>query len=385
MYLNKFLLLITLLVSFAFQNASHGQEELPQELERIRRIVLSRGDDPGAVAYLVQLSRDLSSSEAATLYFQVAQDYLRSAKYNTAGELLRQLVDQHPQEASTRDAISTLILLYSSCEIAHTQQSHRPAKEGNTGFATYALHLAGQSRMKSAELANDPEILLLSAVAARQSGRPQLAQGFLTPLEHNARAKDWHRRALAEEWLQGDREQDPPIAVRPCKSINQRPQLDGILNEVYWSSATVANPQPPYTVFFAYDEEFLYIAAECQKLSVLKYNKDDRPRSYDADLSEHDRLRLRLDLDRDYSTWFELSVDHRGWTAERCWQATSWNPRWYVAANQDGPTWTIELAIPLKELKGQLPTSGDAWAFSLQRVAPGLPAEAEDFELLLFE
>ena len=57
------------------------------------------------------------------------------------------------------------------------------------------------------------------------------------------------------------------------------------------------------------------------------------PRQRDADLSAHDRVTLRLDVDRDYTTAFELVVDHRGWTHDACWNDATWNPKWFVAAN----------------------------------------------------
>ena len=64
----------------------------------------------------------------------------------------------------------------------------------------------------------------------------------------------------------------------------------------------------------------------------------------------HDRVAVRLDVDRDYTTAFELAVDHRGWTHDACWNDATWNPTWFVAAAADESTWTVEAAIPLAEL-----------------------------------
>jgi hypothetical protein len=118
---------------------------------------------------------------------------------------------------------------------------------------------------------------------------------------------------------------------------------------------------------------------------------------------------LLVDLDRDYITWFELTVDSRGRTADRCGEDASWNPEWYVAASEarpgedrfastepaevSGPAgagdhWTIEAAIAFTSLTDQPPMPGDAWAVAIDRHAPTVapPASAPaDFALLLFQ
>ena len=48
----------------------------------------------------------------------------------------------------------------------------------------------------------------------------------------------------------------------------------------------------------------------------------------------------------------------------------AWDPDWYVAAVEDDASWTIEAAIPLKELVPRPPARGDAWAVGLQRTIP---------------
>jgi hypothetical protein len=113
----------------------------------------------------------------------------------------------------------------------------------------------------------------------------------------------------------------------------------------------------------------------------------------------HDRVDLLLDINRDYTSFWRLTVDHRGWTGESVLGDRSWNPRWYVAQRSDGETWTVEAAIPLDEL-GPGPQTGDAWAVGVQRVVPGAGLQSwthgaehgagaeprpQEFGLLLFE
>ena len=104
---------------------------------------------------------------------------------------------------------------------------------------------------------------------------------------------------------------------------------------------------------------------------------------------------ILLDLDRDYQTYFHLQIDQRGAVAEDCWGDRTWNPTWFVACKSGPDGWTAEAAIPLKELTGDAPTIGKAWAVNVVRILPGrgvqawsLPADVrprpEGMGLLLF-
>ena len=79
-----------------------------------------------------------------------------------------------------------------------------------------------------------------------------------------------------------------------------------------------------------------------------------------------------LDVDRDYASYYRLTVDHRGWTGEACLGNVHWNPTWYVAYATTEQDWTLEAAIPLAELVPQRPQPKDAWAMGVQRIVPGV-------------
>ena len=370
------LIALATLSTYAQDKASHEQTS------RIRQIVLSRGEDSAAVAHLVQLTRDLSPADAAVLFGQLASDYLTAGKHDQAAEVLSQLIDQYQGLPAADEAALTLVRLYTSSEVLHTQ-AKKPISSAEE-LATYALHLAGQARSRRPALANDPAHAFQSAVAARLSNRLPFAQSFLSPLKHNPRMRPWHERAQAEQWLTTSRQEEGPLAVRRAARIGSRPHLDGQLQESFWQNRLAASQSKATHAWFARDDEFLYLAVQCEKRPEIRYAADDRPRSYDADLSDHDYVRLRFDLDRDYATCFELSVDHRGWTADRCWLAQDWNPRWFVAAAQNATHWTLEGAIPWSELGGP-PPSPAAWALAVERQIPGFDAVPAEFELLLFE
>jgi hypothetical protein len=122
----------------------------------------------------------------------------------------------------------------------------------------------------------------------------------------------------------------------------------------------------------AHDEEFLYIAIVCQKIKSLTYEKTNQPRPRDSDLSKLDRMTLRIDSDRDVKTFFELQLDHRGWSSDALTSGefgrnSNWNPTWYIAQNYSDTTWTIEAAIRLSELTADPNFSGQHWGFSALR------------------
>jgi len=366
-----------------------------QALERIRKIVLNQGEDSRALANLVQLTRDQPAAAAAQLYSDLADDYLKLGKYDQAANLLQQLLNQYADQPVAEASLVKLLRLYSSSEVSHTQTprttSNAKVKEGQYGFLRYAQHLAESTLQKHPALANDPALHFQRAVIARRSSGPQAAQGWLTKLKHNSQAGSWRTCAQTEKWLQENnfeegREDKTKKPVVICHRTDQRPHLDGVLDDSLWQSSK--------TIQLAYDQEFLYLALRYPKVASQTYEVDTRPRTHDADLSNHDHVRLRLDLDRDYATCFELSVDHRGWTNDRCWYDASWNPQWFVAAGGDASTWTIEAAIAWRELTASAPRSGQAWAVAWNRILPiskshspseETPATGKPFSLLLFE
>ena len=116
----------------------------------------------------------------------------------------------------------------------------------------------------------------------------------------------------------------------------------------------------------------------------------------DGDLTSRDRVEILLDVDRDYSSYYHLVVDHRGHTAESCFGDATWNPQWFVAAAGDENYWTAEAAIPLKEIGPEAPQVRTVWAVGVQRTVPrvgfqsltqpaAITVRPEGFGLLAFE
>jgi hypothetical protein len=219
----------------------------------------------------------------------------------------------------------------------------------------------------------------------------------------------WRRAAATEQWLAEPTETPPPKEITRCATIAQRPRLDGVFDEPFWQTLHTlqigepigrgqqggASPQGA-TLRLGRDDAFLYIAITCPKREGVTYTFDESPRPRDADLAAQDRVTLRFDTDRDYTTCFELTVDHRGWTHDAAWSDDKWDPAWYVAASGDSATWMIEAAVPLAELATSSPQSRDVWAVGVRRTIPRFGAfswpprqqvddSPEQYGLLIFD
>ena len=186
----------------------------------------------------------------------------------------------------------------------------------------------------------------------------------------------------------------PPKAVAYCRLTDERPYLDGKLDDACWQAAA---PMPLRDAVggsagdfktearMANDHDFLYVAVRCTHPADRREAAGCKPRTHDADLSGHDRVSILLDVDRDYATCFHFEVDQRGCVADDCWGDRTWDPRWFVAVHKEDTEWVVEAAIPLAALTGDGVTPGRAWCCNVIRTVPGrgvqawsLPAEAPE-------
>ena len=213
----------------------------------------------------------------------------------------------------------------------------------------------------------------------------------------------WSACAHGELWLVQSKGA-PPKPTLVCVTAPAKPRLDGLLDDAVWRRAKPAalrsslhdDSQWPATVMLAHDDEFLYIAVRCRQAPGARYEDAGGRRVRDADLSAHDRVDVLIDLDRDFATYYRLTIDHRGWTHDSCWGDSTWDPTWYVAVRSEGGHWTAEAAIPLGQLTRRHPTAETVWAVGLERTVPGVgfqswstPATTaispEGFGYLMFE
>ena len=274
-----------------------------------------------------------------------------------------------------------------------------------------AAALAKQLQTTSPNLFQSPEIQFPLAALRRSDGSVRGGDAIMRNFVTNAINPETKQLAERDLWA-SFATPETPNWLAYCDQATERPHLDGLLSDPCWSTAKEifltesptssdasddASSRKRSMLMLAYDREFLYVAMRVPREAGPP---QDPPlttgRQHDADLSRHDRVSIRLDIDRDYSTWYEFQVDQRGWTAESCWEDRRWNPTWYVAAERDETDWRVEAAIPWKDLSPTPPQPSTIYGLSVLRTTPSVglqswthPATAKtqpaSFGLLKFE
>jgi photosystem II stability/assembly factor-like uncharacterized protein len=407
-------------------------------------------EDPAARARLAQLAESWDEESAAALLAELARLCLAAGHLQGAAETRELIVRRFPAHRESAAALAWLTAYYASSETARVDAPRGGRGEEAAGLGgasaetprnavqqAAAFDAGGRFEASPAPVTNlsprqrcersvellgllagrfplayeQPAVRFPAAVAQGRSGQRVAAEQHWLATEHRDPLYAWQASAAAERWLRDGGERPPAKPVVRCRRADRPPQLDGRLDEPFWQGAAAIlesrPPRPqacrPAEVRWAYDELHLYVALSCPHAAGVTYAADARPRPQDADLSPFDHVRLRLDRDRDYVTWFELAVDARGFVADACWGASSWNPLWYVAAEThaaaggDGPPrWHVEAAIPWTELAENRPEPREAWAVAVERIVPRAelqtlagpaanPPGPENFALLLFD
>ena len=178
----------------------------------------------------------------------------------------------------------------------------------------------------------------------------------------------------------------------------QRPYLDGKEDEPLWETATTIELRDPWvpkqesatTIRLSRDAEFLYVFSRSpitdregkmgtsnQNTVVRSKLTDQVQKRFDNVRVSSDQVRIRIDIDRDYATWFEFAWSASGEKTESCNDMAFWNPTWFVATLEEEDAWTTEIAIPLSELLGahepsKLDWGSEVWAVNACRSIPSI-------------
>lgn len=384
-------------------------------------------DSARYAAHIGDLTSDLDPSTAGNVIYQLAQHYRHDGKWPHAAETLSLLAQQYPDHPLAEAALVWLVHYWSSGECAWRErrlaQSNgsqavasqiagqlsaiQPATalaqvlpgKNQVASQTKVPHVQGRMMIVDDTLEADrparaaalgrllaqrspatfaePDVRFPLAAVHRKQGLTKQADQYYLDVARLRTHDAWWACAAGERWLKDSRDV-PPKEILSAPT-GPKPRLDGRLDDDLWQRAQPTElhgnsdeDAPSAHVRIAYDDGFLYIAVECQQAAEADYLPGDGARTHDADLSQHDRVDVYLDIDRDFATYYCFSIDHRGWTGETCWDDKTWNPQWFVAAATSEGTWTVEAAIPLTELTGEAPKSKDVWAVGIQRTIPGL-------------
>jgi hypothetical protein len=403
---------------------------LAQRRHHLRELLKRTEGNAAWVGQVMNLTEGLSAAAGGELLYQLAEGYRAAGRLDLAADTYYLLARRWPDHPLSDRAVVWLVQFYASGEAACRLAGPRPEDVrqttttspdenesvehvGGTSVldpARPAVGLSRDDRLRRAvqlgeyleaarpELFTEPAVRFPIVAAQRQLGFANPASRYFLTLRQLPADDLWRRSAETEEWLANPKELPPTKLFGACRTVDKRPHLDGKLDEPFWEAADGLKLKDTQnalgTARLAYDQQFLYLALECPKATGLDYTTDDQSRSRDADLSQNDRVTMRFDIDRDYTTHFELVVDHRGWTHDACWGDASWNPTWYVASASDDVSWTVEAAIPLANLTSDPPATRHVWAVSIRRDIPRFGSASwagaindspDTFGMLLFE
>lgn len=391
-----------------------------------------------ALGQVGQLAEELPGNRGAEVLSQTATGLHRSGQAAMAADLHTQLIQNYPQSPLASLSAKWLIRYYASREcheryLADGADSPPPVAQQLTGqpplagsadsvpvqqasfetqthstrstsAANRGMAVVTQAQRHWPWLLSDPALAFSLERLHTDVGQSRQAESFLARIIAQGAESPWY------EWVQtemimnrGHGHHDLPVAS--CLTATTPPKLDGRLDDPIWQAVRPIDLKRagnevdntwPAAALFCHDQEFLYVAIRCRNARDSKYAPPlETPRSRDADLSKNDRVVIRLDIDRDYGTWYELSVDYLGQTHESCFGDPTWNPTWYVASNQQAGMWTIEAAIRLADLTEEHPALGTQWGMGVDRIAigtglqswtapPSLEPRPENFGLLWF-
>lgn len=393
---------------------------LAEQAQRCRR----RGEFEHAEALYFELVRRYPEQPAALEGFRWLLQYWTSAEVawqrrrqqgivqvqvtNHVGQIAERLEQARAEGSSvlaTPRTLSEAVPLQTAQAVNRNLSPRRTKGEGLlpdawAGWRKRASELAAQLEQQSPALFQHPSVQLPLAALYRATGSAARADTIYRTYITQTSGTSARELAERELWLTATTGAVPRKVIT-CRYATARPYLDGVFSDACWQASQevhlgvpdlagrdLRNEEPSSAkkqalmpsasdsqglVMLAYDTEFLYIAASLPRHSEAPPDPPQTTgRTHDADLSRHDTLSLALDVDRDYATWYELHVDQRGWTRDRCWEDDAWNPQWYVAVQGDDNRWRIEAAIPWQELTERPPLPQEAWGISLVRVIPAV-------------
>jgi len=183
------------------------------------------------------------------------------------------------------------------------------------------------------------------------------------------------RSEAAGRWKLLATDQPTPEMV-PCSLATSQPHLDGVFDEPWWSEATIANASQA-SLRCSHDANFLYLSISAPLLDPSDQTSKQRRR--DTPMNMTDRYRIRIDLDRDLMTAYELEFDRDGNTRDTVDGFPAFNPRWYIAcvSSADDTRTIAEIAIQKSDLWAADETPPAIWNVAIDRLnstpaAPGI-------------
>ncbi|HBJ37201.1 MAG TPA: hypothetical protein DDZ51_21090 [Planctomycetaceae bacterium] len=196
--------------------------------------------------------------------------------------------------------------------------------------------------------------------------------------------------AWSQQWAKLNRSTLGPKTIA-ATWVATRPYLDGKLDEPIWQSGHRfrLDRESAATVQVAYDADFIYLGIRGPQLENHESTgprkdaaaknapqSNAKPRLRDHLSDSHDRYVIRLDVDGDLLTAYELEFNAKSETRDSADGFSQWHPTWFIALAHVANETVAEIAIKKSDLVGPLQTPGQHWNLSLLRPQPGIAHNA---------
>lgn len=320
----------------------------PQEQRKILDDLLQKGGDPLPAGWAL---------------YELSQQLVAGNRPADAKRMLDYLIIRFPNHPYATPAYRRLITQQASDEV-HCVDGKAVPRDAESRQRELRLALAYGRKLQEDRhiLARDPGMSILLASAARRLGQDDLARNFLSFAEESSLR--WNPIALLESERLGNTPHSASHS-RICEAVSTPLTINGQMNDACWdgkncltlsSGDNVVDPSFKTEVKLRYDDNYLYIGADCQALAPVP----------------GDRLVVSLDIDRDYTTFVEYSGDRvqcitPAGTREMKAEGV------VVQRQQSDKGWCMEMAIPLSSLVASRELlKKDAWGIDVRRYIPGI-------------
>lgn len=136
------------------------------------------------------------------------------------------------------------------------------------------------------------------------------------------------------------------------------PEIDGRLDDPAWKAEPDIGRLVPMKAdgyamveteaWLRYDDEFLYVGVHCEEPLLGDVRTEISGR--DGKVWEDDSIEVLFDTNRDQKTYLHFAVNSRGVLYDGQMREGKWNSQAKVATHAGDEDWSVELAIPLKDL-----------------------------------
>jgi len=183
------------------------------------------------------------------------------------------------------------------------------------------------------------------------------------------------------------------VAAIESKWASRAPVIDGVLDDPCWREANWVSgftrqtiggsPQFETTAMVVYDEEYLYVAFLCS--DDMRHLSNDIRLNRDGEVWLDDCVEVFMDVDHDHEDYFHVISNRSGIRFDEIGRLKpkSWDSDWKVGVAKGRERWTVEMAIPFRDVRTtpetkQFPTpiAGETWGIDFCRANHRIPEKS---------